>query len=76
MDKNFTSNDLVRLLYSETSPAEAADMRQAMKTDINLKEDYIEMREAFAILPKATFNPSKNAIQNILRYSEKSPVIA
>jgi hypothetical protein len=41
-----------------------------------LKEDYIEMREAFAILPKATFNPSKNAIQNILRYSEKSPVIA
>jgi hypothetical protein len=76
MDKDFTSNDLVRLIYSEVSPNEAADLRQAMKTDLNLKEDYIEMREALAMMPKATFSPSKNAIQNILRYSQQSPVIA
>jgi hypothetical protein len=76
MDKNFTSNDLVRLLYSEVTPNEAADIRQAMKADINLKEDYNEMREAFAVIPKATFSPSRNAIQNILRYSEQSPVTA
>ena len=76
MDKNFTSNDLVRLLYSEVTPNEATDIRQAMKSDINLREDYNEMREAFVVIPKATFSPSRSAIQNILRYSEQSPVTA
>ncbi len=76
MDKNFTSENLIELLYNEAPKHEAAEIRQAMKTNLALGEEYTELREAYEALPKAKFNPSRNAIQNILRYSKEMPVIA
>jgi hypothetical protein len=75
MDKNFTPENLVQLLYSEVSNDEAGAMRQAINSNPQLQEEYTDLREAYEALPKAKFSPSRTAIQNILRYSEQSTVI-
>lgn len=75
MDKNFTSENLVQLLYNETSVKEAQEIKDAMRSNENLREEYHELRDAYMALPKATFSPSKSTIQNILRYSEQSTVL-
>lgn len=75
MDKNFTSENLVQLLYHETSAKEAQEIQDAMRSTKSLRDEYKELKEAYDMLPKATFSPSKNAIQNILRYSEQSTVL-
>jgi hypothetical protein len=75
MNKDITSDDLVRMIYREVSAQETADIKEAMKTNISLKEDYSELKEAYEMLPKATFSPSRSAIQNILRYSEQSTIL-
>lgn len=76
MDKNFTPNDLVQLIYREVSEQEADAMYDAMDTDKALKNAYKEIREGYQTMPKAQFSPSRNTIQNILRYSQESAVPA
>lgn len=75
MDKSFTSENLLQLLYHETSAKEAQELYEAMLSDEKLREEYNDLKSAYTVLPKATFSPSRNAIQNILRYSEQSTVL-
>lgn len=76
MNKNFTSNDLVQFIYQELSTAENVAIKDAIASDVMLREAYQELSAAHSVLPKAKFSPSRSAIQNILKYSEQSPVTA
>lgn len=76
MDTAFTSNDLLQLLYNEVPAQKAAEIQQALKANYYLMEQYQELREGIRVLPKATFAPSKNAIQNILNKSAQTPIVA
>jgi hypothetical protein len=72
MDKDSTKNELLRLLYNETTPREAANLRQLMATDDELRNEFDMLNEAKIALPKVLFNPSDKAINNILAFSRKN----
>ena len=72
MKQTFTPNHLVKYLYSETSASERLAMDEALATNINLREEYNELRTAYQQLPKVKFSPSDKSIQNILRYSKRT----
>lgn len=76
MDTDYTSNDLLQLLYNEVSDQKAEEMQQAIKANYFLREQYQELRDGFLMLPKATFSPSKLAIQNILSRSAHTSIVA
>lgn len=76
MKHNFTLNHLTRFIYKETSVAESMAIRTALQKDWNLFEEYQELKKANDQLPKVTFNPSPDSIQNILRYSKETAVEA
>ncbi len=76
MKQVFTQNDLLRFVYKESTTVEKAAIKKALSEDWMLKEAYIEIYEAYKALPKATFSPSTNCLNKILKYSAQSPVIA
>lgn len=76
MKHNFTLNHLVKFIYKETSAAETIAISSALETDWKLYEEYKELKKSFDQLPKVTFNPSADSIQNILRYSKETAVEA
>jgi hypothetical protein len=51
-------------------------IRTALQENWNLFEEYQELKKANDQLPKVTFNPSPDSIQNILRYSKETAVEA
>ena len=74
MKQNFTTDQLISYLYKETSVAESMAICQALEEDWNLWEAYQELLQAKQQLPKVSFLPSSQTIQNILGYSEQSAV--
>ncbi len=74
MEQTFTSDHLIRFLYKETSASESLAIDAAIHEDADLWEEYRALREAYHQLPKVTFRPSKNAIQQILKYSAHKAV--
>lgn len=74
MKQKFTSNDLIRFIYNETSAADTLGITEALSQDICLSEEHDALNSSYQQLPKAKFDPSKSTIQNILRYSENSAV--
>ena len=76
MKHNFTLNDLTQFIYNETSTADSVAIGHAMEADYSLFESHREMKKAYNQLPKVTFSPSMDSIQNILRYSKETAVEA
>ncbi|MEM6963244.1 MAG: hypothetical protein AAF573_00675 [Bacteroidota bacterium] len=76
MEHNFTLNHLIKFIYKETSAAETIAIGFALEADWNLYEEYKALKKSFDQLPKVTFNPSPESIQNILRYSKETAVEA
>lgn len=76
MKHNFTLNHLIKFIYKETTTAETIAISHAIQHDWELAEAYKELKKSFNQLPKVTFNPSPDSIQNILRYSRETAVEA
>ncbi len=70
MTQNCTQNDLIRLMYNETSPEESRVLREEMESDWESKEAYQELLITAKKLPKVTFAPSQKCISEILHYSK------
>lgn len=76
MEQIFTSNDLVQFFYKETSQAENAAIEEALAFDSAFASKYHSLREGYDQLPKVKFNPSADAIRNILKYSDQTAIHA
>ena len=72
MQKNFTSELLVKYLYHETTAAEKQAINQELISDFMLREKYTELAIAYRELPKVQFKPSRVSVQNILNYSKQT----
>ena len=72
MKQKFTKNDLIRYIYKETSVAETMAINEALSSNTDLFDHYQDLSQGYQQLPKAKFNPSAAAIQNILRYSQRT----
>jgi hypothetical protein len=69
---NFTPEDLLLYLYSETSPAQTAAITAALETDWSLREKFEELTAAQKELSFIKLSPSRKTTDNILNYAEKA----
>lgn len=74
MKEKISTNLLIKYIYSETTVSESLAIEDALRSDWSLHEAYEEVLTAYHQLPKAKFNPSPDAIQNILKYSAQTAV--
>lgn len=69
---NFTPEDLLQYLYKETSTDKTAQIKAALETDWNLREQLEVITAAHGRLEPLKLSPSQKTIENILAYAEKS----
>ncbi|MCB0548748.1 MAG: hypothetical protein KDD19_14305 [Phaeodactylibacter sp.] len=72
MKQKFTPNDLIQYLYNEVSATERLSMDEALCNDLELREEYEGLRDAYQQLPRVSFRPSSRTVQSILKYSERT----
>ncbi len=74
MFEQYTSDDLVQMLYLELPLEAAAALRQAMAADHRLAARFASLRKAKRAMPKVTFDPSPAVLSRILQYSAETAV--
>jgi len=73
MYQGFTQEDLIRYWYNEASPKECKSIREALKINWELKEQYEEIQATFDILDKVVLRkPNLSSIKIIMDYSQKT----
>ena len=72
MEENYTMNALVQFLYHEMPAEEAVEMAHQIEENPEMREMFDSLLLAKVQLPKAKFNPSNAALDNILQYSTKT----
>jgi len=75
MQKDFTLEDLVSLLYDEVDASKRLAMYEALDAQPALLSEFQQLAEAKQRLPKVTFSPSENTIKNILAYGEHRTLV-
>jgi len=71
MQENFTTNDLIKYIYKETSLTETLEIGAALEEDFDLLQQFKSLMKGYMQLPKATFSPSPMALQNIIGYNSQ-----
>lgn len=69
--KHITQDDLVRYLYNETSEAKSDLIREALKTDMELKEVFNALLLSTKTLEETDLSPRPEAVDKILQYAAK-----
>lgn len=72
MDKIYTSNKLVQIIYGEAPFQEYFDLDDAMAADPALRTEFKHIYDAVAQLPKVSLTPSEDIINNILSISKEN----
>ncbi|MEM8526279.1 MAG: hypothetical protein AAGG68_16680 [Bacteroidota bacterium] len=75
MQKDFTLEDLVSLLYGEVSTSERLAMYEALEAQPALLAEFEQLSQAKQRLPKVAFSPSKDTIKEILAYGEHRTLV-
>ncbi len=69
--KHITPDDLVRYLYNETSEKKAELIREALETDMNLRETFNALLLSKKNLEETNLSPRPEAVDKILQYATK-----
>lgn len=72
MEKFFTQNNLVSLLYQELPTQRELQLQKQIQLDDQLADEYAMLKEAKDMLPKALFNPAPSVLDRILKYSSEN----
>lgn len=65
MTKQFTPNDLVRYIYQEMPEVEQELLMQALHSDEQLMQEYVEMLSAIEQLDQIQLQPSERVVKAI-----------
>ena len=65
MTKPFTPNDLVRYIYQEMPEVEQELLMQALHSDEQLLQEYVEMLSAIELLDQIQLQPSERVVKAI-----------
>lgn len=74
MKQTFTTDQLIRFMYKETSASETFAIKQALNSSKELMEEFQNLQAAQQQLPKVKFSPKPSTLQNILRYSKSTAI--
>lgn len=68
---HITPDDLVRYLYDETSEQKSELIREALETDMNLRETFNALLLSKKNLEETNLSPRPEAVDKILQYAAK-----
>ena len=71
MTKQFTPNDLVRYIYQEMPEVEQELLMQALHSDEQLMQEYVEMLSAIEQLDQIQLQPSERVVK-VIKQKAKS----
>lgn len=72
MKNQFTNHDLIRYAYGEVSFLEKVAIEKALKTDLELANEFEKLQKSRQKLDEVELMPSVHSIQAILNYSSSS----
>ncbi len=70
--KTFTTDDLVRFVYNETTADESSAIKKAILENLDLAKTYQGMLTAKEELEQGKLNPSDSSIEIIMQYSRST----
>lgn len=70
MIRTSTKNDLIRLIYNETSDKETQDLELEVLLNSEVGAAFYEMQDLKRSMDKVAMEPSRRSIDNILNYSK------
>lgn len=70
--KTFTTDDLVRFVYNETTAEESSAIKKAILENLDLAKTYQGMLTAKEELEQGKLNPSDSSIEIIMQYSRNT----
>ncbi len=69
MEKDYTVNNLIQLIYGECDIFQRLEMEDAIAHNENLKQEYLSLYNAYKALPKVKFSPSNKTMSNIIAFA-------
>jgi hypothetical protein len=63
------TDDLIQFLYNETSESQNIVIKEALENDLNLREEYEELKNTIDELGTLSYSPNAKTIENILKYA-------
>ena len=66
-----TQEDLVRYLYNETSDTKSELVRDALESDMNLRDSFETLLASKKTLENVDFSPRPESVDKILQYAGK-----
>lgn len=76
MMKTYSQNDLVRFLYSETNKSEDQGIAYQLEDDGSYNECFKDLLKAKRLLSPLTLSPSQSKINQILKMSKNTDLLA
>ncbi|MCH8331118.1 MAG: hypothetical protein IH946_07030 [Bacteroidetes bacterium] len=77
MQRTITQEDLVRFIYNETTQQETEQIKDSLKKDWKVKEQYEELMKVHDVLNRSILKPSQTSVDLILKHSKKtSPFVS
>lgn len=67
----FTPEDLLQYLYNETSVQKTSAIKEALHTDWDLHESFVQILEAQKNLEEIKLSPRDEAVDRILQHTSK-----
>jgi hypothetical protein len=71
MEQTYTENKLIQFIYGECDILEKLEINDAIENDTFLKDAYLSLLDAYKMLPKVKFSPSRKTIENVISYSTR-----
>ena len=72
MTKPFTPNDLVRYIYQEMPEVEQELLMQALHSDEQLMQEYVEMLSTVEFLEQVRLQPSEKVVNAIKKMAHST----
>jgi hypothetical protein len=71
MPEIYTSNDLIRFIYNETSPSETNFINNLIEVDAQASAEFEQLQETVSSLESVSLNAHPTSINLIMEYAHK-----
>ena len=71
MEQSFTLNQCLRLVYNELTPAEGDMLREVIRYNERLGQEFDKIQNAHDLLGRRSVSPRTSSIETIKQYSRK-----
>jgi len=72
MKHSYTFNFLIKYLYGEHRILRKLEIENQIAEDSEIRREYLNLKNAFDLLPRISFSPSDEALNAIRDYSRSS----